>query len=212
VNSEEDKELSRLWAKCSETASDRQFDKEAIASMLEEGIAQPFRKMRIGLFSVLFCCLWSCVWIIYIGVQHLNDWPCLLAFAVLIAGGFYALRRQMQALKRLRQFNSKPSETVLESLHTSVTKIDEARRLKTSSIFLVLLFCISAAILNNTYFNSLPEFSSTGGLTIGRFGGIALSTVIGITVAIGLIRWRRKRFYIEPMEHIRQTIQEIENE
>jgi hypothetical protein len=212
MNSGEDKELKQLWKKYSEAASRSRLNQKEITAMVEQAIVLPFKRMRIGIFSGVFCGLLGCIWFTYFGLQHWRDWPVFLPSALVAGGCIYAISRQILAFRRLQQVRSQNPEIILETLRKSISKMDRQNRFNALGTFLLVLFCGCFVLLNNIFIGHLPYFSALRGFSSAARWSVSIGILAAIAVGYACAQWHRKRFYKEPMERIRQAISEIEQE
>jgi hypothetical protein len=212
TNNEEDKELKQLWNKYSESASRSRLNQKEISVMVEQVIVHPFKKMRIGIFSSVFCALCGCIWFAYIALEHWRDWPHSLASVLLIGGCVYAIAKRIADFRRLQRVCKQSPEMILQTLRTSITKMDRGNRIHAVGIVLLLLFCICAVLLSGSSFGHLQYFSALAGSNSAAYWYILTAILAAIATGYAYARWHRKRFYREPMERIQQAIHEIEHE
>jgi fatty acid desaturase len=203
MNNDEDKELKQLWNKYSESASQSRLNQKEISAMVEQVIVHPFKKMRISIFSSVFCALCGCIYFAYIALEHWKDWRWLLASGLLIGGCIYAVGKRIADFRRLQQACKQSPEVILQTLHTSIAKMDRENRIHSVGIVLLVLCCICAVLLGGSYFGHLPS---------AAYGYVLTTILAAIVTGYAYARWHRKRFYQEPMERIQQAIHEIEHE
>lgn len=171
--------------------------------MVEQSIVHPFKKMRISIFSSMFCALCGCIYFAYIAHENWKEWHWLLASVLLIGGCVYAVGKRIADFRRLQRACKQSPAVILQTLHTSIAKMDRENRIQSVGIILLALFCICAVLLSGSYFGHLPTAAYVYVLTT-----ILAAIITGYAYA----RWHRKRFYQEPMERIQQAIHEIERE
>jgi hypothetical protein len=212
MNSDDDKELKQLWSKYSEATSPCRLNQKEIADMVEQVIARPFKKMRLGLLLDITCSITVCTWFTYIGLQNLRNWPLLLTMTLIIAGCIYALCARFQTLRRLKRVSRQTPEMILQTLRKSIEKMDRQNRKNAVRVFLMVVFCLGASFLSLIYFSRQPYFNVLGGSNSAAFWGVAFSIVSGIAAAYGYAKWYRRHFYQKPMERMQTAIREIEQE
>jgi hypothetical protein len=211
MHSDEDKELKQLWTKYSEAASQSRLSQKEIAAMVEQVIAQPIRKMRIGLFSDIFCSALACSWFTYNGLQNLRNLPVILPSVLVMAGCIYSICARVRALHKLQRIGKQTPEMILQTLRKSIDKMDRENR-KYVRGFLAVVFSLCALILSKIFLSHYPYFSVLGGSNSAAFWGLSTAIAAGLVSAYAYARWYRRHFYRKPMERMQKAVREIEKE
>jgi hypothetical protein len=102
--------------------------------------------MRVGIFSDVICAVCGCIWFAYIALEHWKDGQQSLASVILIGGCIYAVAKRIADFRRLQRVSNQRPEMILQTLHTSIAKMDRENRIQAIGIVLLLLFCICAVL------------------------------------------------------------------